>query len=201
MIPDPNYSQGQFEFFSSQSRVNPVNGKRQLILRSLNVTVDNLVITGIVSVMALLVMFSLGVERGKRLALAEKNTVQNGQNIVSLHSSSDPSGDMAAATEAQTISAPPDDGPETALPYPAAVTVPVTSSLDEGFTVQIATYKGERRAKEVVGQLQKLGHESFFLSKGEYVVVCVGKFNVKDEAKRLSLELKKKFKDCYVRRI
>jgi cell division septation protein DedD len=200
MSSDQNYSQGQFEFFTPQTRSNQTNGKRYTVFRSLNITVDNMVIGSIVLVMVFLLVFSIGVERGKQLAWGEKNPVQIDQNSVSLQSSLSPSMiNDSTETVTQTISLPPDDGPENPVASPATDTVPKTP--DEGFTVQIATYKGEKRAREVVEQLQKLGHESFFLSKGEYVIVCVGKFSGKNEAKKYSLELKKKYKDCYVRRI
>ncbi|MCR4337618.1 MAG: SPOR domain-containing protein, partial [Candidatus Omnitrophica bacterium] len=86
-----------------------------------------------------------------------------------------------------------------------AVEKPQEKILDKSaegiYTVQVASYKKEDQAKDAAAKLQKKGYESLVLPKGDYSIVCVGRFNKKSEAQNLSRKLKKDYKDCLVRKI
>jgi hypothetical protein len=115
------------------------------------------VITGIVS-------FSLGVEKGKRLAMLENS----------------PAGFVEQREE--VIKQP----------------VPIEK---ENYVIQLASYKIKTHAQKEVELLKKRGLSPLVLSKGSYIVLCVGNISNKETARSLLSELKKRYRDCYITRL
>ena len=70
------------------------------------------------------------------------------------------------------------------------------------FTIQVASFKLEKNAKREADRLRGRGHDdTFVVPKGSYSIVCVGKFIQRNEAKKFSSKLKKRYNDCLVRRL
>jgi hypothetical protein len=74
-------------------------------------------------------------------------------------------------------------------------------TVDNRHTIQVASFKKQEQAQREAVSLQKKGYESFVLAKGNYSIVCVGKFDEKKQAQVFSSKLKKTYKDCLVRRM
>ncbi|MBU1998427.1 MAG: SPOR domain-containing protein [Candidatus Omnitrophota bacterium] len=78
----------------------------------------------------------------------------------------------------------------------------VPAPKDKGYyTIQVASYKTQVSAQREVEELKKKGFSSLILSKGKYLVVCVGKFEDKESAKSSIVRLKNKYQDCLLRRL
>ena len=59
-----------------------------------------------------------------------------------------------------------------------------------------------RRAKKEAENLEeRMEYDIFVLPKGKYSIVCVGKFPQEDRAKVILNKLRKRYKDCLVRRL
>ena len=71
----------------------------------------------------------------------------------------------------------------------------------QGFTIQLASYKTMTFAQKEAQLLKQKGFSPLILSKGDYIVLCVGNFSDKAKAQTLLVELKKRYKGCYVRRL
>lgn len=71
----------------------------------------------------------------------------------------------------------------------------------EGYTIQLASFKTKNFAEKEAAQLKKDGYTPIILTKGEYVVVCVGQFPEKETAKTMLSKFQKRYKGCYVRRL
>ncbi len=69
------------------------------------------------------------------------------------------------------------------------------------YTIQIATYQTRANAQKEAEILKKKGLSPLVLSKNAHTVLCVGKFLDKQAARTTLAELKKKYKDCFIRRL
>jgi len=77
----------------------------------------------------------------------------------------------------------------------------ITNDDAQGYTVQLASYKAKKFADREAEVLKKKGLMPLVLYKGDYVILCAGKFSDKEEARGSMAKLKKEYKDCYLRRL
>lgn len=75
---------------------------------------------------------------------------------------------------------------------------PIASSI---YTIQVASISQSENVKKELSNLKNKGYSAFSLSKGKYMVICVGRFNVKTEAQNNLEKLKNKYPDCQIRRL
>lgn len=122
-----------------------------------------------------IVSFSLGVERGKKLALTAKSESITGPKVESV-----------PAPESQEIIQP-----------------PIHKDAPVNYTIQVASYENKASAEREAETLRKNGLLSLILAKGKYTVVCVGNFSNRETAKALLSELKKqkRYRDCLIRKL
>jgi len=71
----------------------------------------------------------------------------------------------------------------------------------QNYTIQIATYQTKAYAQKEADSLKKRGFAPLILPKGTYTIVCVGNFSDQKTAKPLLSELKKRYQDCFMRRL
>jgi hypothetical protein len=78
----------------------------------------------------------------------------------------------------------------------------VPAGTEDLYTIQVASFKlGSKYADKEMSNLKSSGHETFILPKGNFSIVCIGKFKGKAEAQQFSKKLKSKYNDCLVRRL
>src|SRR3989338_1286609 len=162
------------------------------LLKDLTLSVENTIVLCIVFVMAVVLFFSFGVERGKQIvkgALAEPPAT-----ITVLSTPEEPSGKVVERQAA---------GSQQQKQMPAATNAaPSLEKKEKGaFTIQVASFKEKGKAQMEAKRLKSRGYEIFVLSKGKHSIVCVGKFAIKDEAAAFSNKLKNTYNDCLVRRL
>ncbi|HTZ11346.1 MAG TPA: SPOR domain-containing protein [Candidatus Margulisiibacteriota bacterium] len=168
-------------------------GKDNITLRNKNRGfLDNILgyekaIMTIIAVSVLcIISFSLGVEKGKRSALARNNTQL----------------DLAKTTQP----VPPKLAPQklTKPVLPAANNVaqqPAVMEYIRTYTIQLASYKTKSLAQKEAQSLKNNGLTPLVLAKGDYTIVCVGNFSNKEAAQPLLSQLKKRYQSCYIRRL
>jgi septal ring-binding cell division protein DamX len=157
-----------------------------------------LIIIGIV--IASIISFSLGVEKGKRFA-AQKSSVNF---------------DLALNTQAQAVKLPaakpeqqltvvkPAQQPAVVKPVienKTTIRAPVIKGTIENYTIQVASYKSKSYAQKEADTLKKQGFVTLTLAKGNFIVLCVGNFNSKESAQSLVSQLKKRYQGCTIRRL
>lgn len=71
----------------------------------------------------------------------------------------------------------------------------------EDYIIQLASYKTRTYAEKEAELLRKKGLSPLILNKGSYIVLYVGNLPSKKTAQSLLSELKKRYKDCYIRRL
>ncbi len=218
-----DYSQkpSQFELFPGESSGLASIGKPRSPLKDLTISPENIIVWTIVLVMTFVLAFSFGVERGKGIKpgnltaekTAEKINFEDKQQdaiivapasagkaplkvkdkIVVSKDSSSKAGAVQSATKVTKEQAAKKDVKATATKD--------KQSTDGHYTIQVASFKLKDRATQEAKQLEKIGHEIFVLSKGSYSVVCVGKFEEKKQADKLSQKLKGRYRDLVLRRL
>lgn len=138
--------------------------------------------TGVVS-------FSLGVEKGKRLMISKENSHP----------------DIAIITKSQRYqpqSTEPNIQGITSRDDSAQTIIKKEPKKNTGnYTIQIASYRTKNHAQEEAETLKRKGMASFVISKGKFNAVCVGNFPKQESARLLLTELKKAYRDCYIRRL
>ncbi len=168
--------------------------KRQLSLfeeiskekRKITLSIDKLYLFFILLTIALIGSFCLGVERGKHLSLKLENT--KAQENIKLQKKVLTKEDLAP----QKIIKQPTEREEKER---------LEKDRKEGFySIQLASYKRKEIAEIEAKKLKKKGLEPILLKKGKYLILCVGKFGSKEEARKLLTNLRRYYSDCFIRK-
>ncbi|MDD5655004.1 MAG: SPOR domain-containing protein [Candidatus Omnitrophica bacterium] len=165
-----------------------------------------LILIGILAVGVL--SFSLGVEKGKRIARRDAIKDSYTGSPVSVKPAQ-PAVQPVRRIEIQPAQAAVNTAPRTVLAAravpqarAAVATKPLKLSGQTGsFTIQVASYKSKKSADTQAQVFKKKGITAMVLTKGEYLVLCVGRFPSQDEARAALKELQKQYKGCYIRRL
>ncbi len=214
------YKQSQFELFPGTPGSSSEAGKPRYLFANLTLSLENLVVVSIVALMSMVLVFSMGVERGKNIKQVPQISAQRPAPIVK----------VTAPVQNQTITRV--NGATAVHPQPSvAQIVPVSVSSPEnnvdhleindrmspsnlptaqtsmapaeetGYTIQVASYKAEKYGQQEIELLKKKGTTGFLMQKGNYFILCVGKFANKNEADKILGKLRKQYKDSLVRRM
>lgn len=201
-----NYKQPQFELFPGQSATGHEANKPRLFLANLTLTIENLVVLSILCIMLSVFAYSLGVERGKYVMAAQfKQRVQLKPLVAQAPAVAISAQAAEPKEQVQVAAGNMVSQQTTAQPVPSAVTVPVIEQklqavvTDFKFTVQVASYADEKFARRVADDLNIKGYKTLVMKKGKHWILCIGKFNKKQEAVAMTAKLKLKYKDCLVR--
>ncbi len=198
----------QFELFPGVSASSVFDGRFRFSLANWTLTLEHGIIGLVFLIMVMVILFSLGVERGRHVAPVEikETAVLTQAQKGSATLAAGPASLKRAQTVASAVLAKTIAGPAVAkssqVAKDAAAPLASTDSkklVDKGYTIQVASYKQESYAQKEVGVLQKKGYEAFVLAKGSFSIVCVGQFAQKDEAQKISKKLKSVYKDNLIR--
>ena len=237
----------QFELFPGSTGIDRDPEKPRSLLKDLTLSLENIIVMGIVLMMLLVLSFSFGVEKGKRIAQAMPtnpipSTVELNQNSTQETKSQKvivPNAGTAISREVvvpqlvrqkvndkKSIQTSAAAGLKTIAPRGVSVVSPVplktnnalastktviaqklktqpflSTAKDSNYTIQVASYKSQDRANQEATVLKKKGFESLVMLKGDYSILCIGKFDEFVEAKKFLNRLKNQYKDCLVRRL
>ncbi len=218
---DSQYSQSQFEFFPASAAKAPQGRPSRYLLKDLTLSAEHIIVLAIVFLMAMVVFFSFGVEKGKRIVkVSILEAAGISRAITPVTPVTDrivvPSRTLTVQGEAHAappvavspqeakerlrsprggVDAPSDASPETdARPQKE-------NTQDDIFTVQVASFKSSESARKEAMLLKQKGYDILVLPKGKHSIVCVGKFGQQNEAKVFLNKLKNRYNDCLVRRL
>ncbi|TRZ95099.1 SPOR domain-containing protein [bacterium] len=150
-----------------------------------------------------IISFVLGVEKGKRIVSASL-----GPNF-DLATKEAAFAPKAAAGDTELVKvnrdrllAKKENSTKTSLLNNKTLTLKAEKTKNEqGFTIQVASYKGRNSAQREAEALKKKGLLAIVLTKSGYNVLCVGNFSNKGNAQSLLSQLKKQYPDCRIRRL
>lgn len=197
--------QSQFELFPGASKYNPEAGKSSCLTKDLTLSLENIIVLCIISIMTLVLFFSFGVEKGKRAAsLSDKHSEVDSIQTVTKNPTERPAQPVTPSLQEERVVFPVDIPREILEESDSVIQSPIerTEEQERLFTIQVASFKLEKNAKREADRLKGIGHnDAFVLPKGSHTIVCVGKFVQKNEAQKFSSRLKKRYSDCLVRRL
>ena len=193
-----NYKQSQFELFPGAGISSDRTDKPQFLFASLTLSIENIVISTIFILMAIVFSFSAGVEKGKKITITTPGKVipYETTTMVNAKPSQKPLVTTNAAKTVIPNTVNEDVTKEKSLDAPLKQEI-----LDSPFTIQVASFAKDEYAQKEAMALKKKGYEISVILKGKYSIVCVGKFSRKDEATVILSRLKKTYKDCMIRRL
>jgi len=87
------------------------------------------------------------------------------------------------------------------IPKPRESTNTKTDNDSDNYTIQIASYQSRAVAQREAAFLKKKGLTTIIIAKGTYTILCVGNFPDKQKANTSLVEMKKKYRDCFIRRL
>lgn len=210
--------QSQFELFPSAETELRSADSRARLFKDLTLTPENIIVISIVSLMILVVSFSFGVEKGRRMVLAslEKEATPVVMETPASAEKTLPviaqlpqaeAAPVAASVVKPAITTSPQVVPQTQAvqtqvqPKTTEKKQEIKETILGQYTVQVASFKSKQQAQREASILKSKGYEIFILSKGTYTIVCVGKFSRQEQAKKIIRELKSRYNDCLVRRL
>ena len=165
------------------SRVKIVRGYQKLVLKA------------IAFIFISLVAYSQGVEKGKRQAANLTGGLTRRVSPGEITKD-------AAASAVTPVAA--------GVPISASADAPLRPPLAEAvklepgknnYTIQVASISNNKNIKSELASLKNKGYTAFSLVKGKYTVICVGKFEEKEDAKVKLQKLKTRYPDCQIRRL
>lgn len=134
-------------------------------------------------IIASLASFSIGVEKGKRIAFHSASRI-----IPAL---------PPAAAIAPVI---PPAIPKPIIPQENII-IKKDSAPMESFTIQVASVSQKGSITNELARLKNKGYAGFSLAKGKYTIICVGKYYGKVEAQSSLNKIKNHYPDSMLRRL
>lgn len=205
----------QTDLFGTQSLTNPTAPKTDFLQRyRFSLRLDQAVVMLIVLLVVYVLVFSFGVEKGKRFAMAElkaerakrQKMMEEFQAKFFLEAHPEPLPAVPAGllpVSATTASGQPAENE--AASEVRVLSATGADSVPKGkYTIQIITFKSKQAAEKEIKRLAGIGQQGFILPKGKYLHVCIAAFNSAKKASEVLGELKANGlvpKDAYVRPI
>ncbi len=188
MLRKPNAIQPELFDEFTDSNLNPKQRIYRRIMRKrlpphflFTLSYENIIISIIVLIMLIIVSFSLGIERGKKL-LDSRASLRSDAAVVEAR---EPAlVEIKKPSLKKAVSDLPAREKEKAQPY----------------IIQVATFKQKALAEKEMSRLRKLNYNPFSLSFGKFHLVFVGNYATGELAKKDLRELRKIYKDCFIKR-
>ena len=174
------------DFVNQEKKSHPRDFLRKKSKLAINLCFEHLIFVFIGFVIALAVVFSIGVEKGKSISSVSARQTGTRKDIEEINH-----------TEFEQVVIKQQDGTQEI----AAQVKPVDTAAPFEFTVQVASYAKEETAKVHAERLKAQGNDAFVLKKGDYYIICVGKFTDKQSVDTQMKKLRKSYNDCIVRKI
>ena len=204
-----NYSkekQGELfaEFQTQQAKGAPYLKKGMLSGKkfTLNLSYENIILVFISLIMLLVIFFSLGVEKGKRLVQNNrrehstrlKNEISEEETMVKNNAMSEKK-ESDTAEYKRTVSE------EIEIEGKREAKEKTTILPLKPYTIQVVAFKKTESANREMERLKNKGFDTFLIHSDKWIQVCVGRYINKEASKNDFEILEKKYPKCYFRKI
>jgi cell division septation protein DedD len=188
--------------------------------RGVLISKDKLYLSLVGIILLLVITFSLGVERGKKVALTTRKQILHELQLIETATAdaikvAPPQGSTAVEIVTETtipvsprssVIAAQSEVAQTVPTVPAVAPKPedkpVAVKPQQGnYTIQLASYGKNSYAQAEADRLIKEGYQAFVVQKGKYVILCAGRFATSAVAQETRTRLRKKYKDCFIRKL
>ena len=185
---------------SVTARVNPAASKADFLQRTrFSLRLDQAVVMLIALLVVYVLVFSFGVEKGKRFAMAEIRAERGKREKIMQELQAKL---FSEAGSPQTQESPAPVIKAIKIESPVVINEEAPSPPKGKYTIQMVTFTAEKDVERVMKKLTEAGHQGFVLPNGRYLQVCVESFDSRHKASRLLGELKSRRivpQDAYVR--
>jgi len=176
----------QKELFEFKPPRRPFPGLGKLHLKgdfALTLNLEKIILTAIGLLMLLVVVYALGVERGKAARNAPADATSRPRVTAPR-----PVVPAAAVSSSQTQPA--------AMPAAAVTDAPRDASGP--YTVLAVTLRKKDAAGAEAARLKSEGYDAFVRQSDIYSQVCIGSYLTRDSAEKASVKVKRLYRDAYV---
>lgn len=148
----------------------------------------------ICSISIAIISFSLGVERGRRIALINSDAHFDIAAKVALPSPVNIPNQYQPVIQKQN---------QPLIKNTEAIKPQQIKESTQKYTIQVASYQTKKYAQQEAELLRKKGLNPLLIFKGKYTVLCVGNFSNQQEARALLSEIKgqKRYASSIIRRL
>lgn len=174
----------QLKFF--QGSLEPQESRKRRFIR---IYLDTVVLVTIINVLVLILSFSLGIERGRKIAYLP------GAKEVTVDSPNTPQTNTVKKEPAHI------QDEETVVEQKEAQSEEKIKPPKEHYGIQVASYAKENIAKSEKKRLESSGFSTILSKQGKYLVIFVSGYQTKKEAEKIKGQLKKRYSDCIVRKL
>lgn len=182
MGEDQGYQKELFEFREPKKRFPQFSGFFPKNFAGISLSAEKLIFVVIGLVMAAVLVYALGVERGKAIARRSPTAAARPVAVRNVPAYS-PTPLPATAPPRTASAAAIRPGPEKAPVPPPKLTLPLTpSGINKPYTIVAASFSNRENALAAVDALRKRGLEAFMVKSGVYFQVCVGTYPDKTSA-------------------
>ena len=207
-----NYKESQIDFLSHVTGKAEEPAHPRYMAAQISLSLENLVIFAIVAIMVVIFSFSLGIERGKGVALtAGTSVVADGKEALSASVGTGKTDKVSGKVEVKDLKADTQKVKSVTVQTKAVakltpgVVQPIvtrTKPVAGAYTLQVASYKGLKSAQREADKLKQKGFDNVYVvPKGAYTVVCVGNFQNKEDASGVKRQLNNRYQGSVVRRL
>ena len=171
--------------------------------RTLTIPVDTFILIVIIVLFIIVTSFSLGVKQGRRVSSASekitlaKNEVKPEIKNVSIAESSA----KKAVSSSSDISGESDNNNDNNGNNGNNDKNNKKEENNKRYVIQVASYLKESMAEREKRYLKKKGLSAEVSKKGKYLVLYVGEFNTRENAEKMKTSLRKRYGDCFIRRL
>ncbi|MCX5705086.1 MAG: SPOR domain-containing protein [Candidatus Omnitrophica bacterium] len=162
---------------------------------------DKVILMIIGIVVTSIVSFSLGVEKGKQISMRKSSAVFDVALVEKLPQAPLIKQQPAVKTQAPAVQAAVKLATVAATGNKNVVVMPSVQTAIGSYAIQVASYKTKSAALRESEALKKQGFVTTLLTKGDYIVLCVGNFNSKEKAQTMLPQLAKRYQGCMIRRL
>ncbi|MCK5393426.1 MAG: SPOR domain-containing protein [Candidatus Omnitrophica bacterium] len=205
------------QLYLSGLQKNSQKEDKKLILM---LSLDKIILSSVVIILLFTLTFSIGVEKGKKIASGnnkhiDKNYInQTSKTISEINKNLDIENKPESLDDNSFLKEIAENTPiKTELSNAQNESIAVQSETEitlniakkditkVSYSIQVASFLKENSALQEADELKKQGYLVSLIKKGKYVVVYVGNYKNEIEAKNRMNLLKKKYKDCILRRL
>ena len=208
----------QFELFPGAAPAPVQKSGLSELFKDLTLSLEHIIVLAIVFIMMMVVTFSMGVEKGKKVVPKSPGALSQVKEVGTI-----PHPNRVLTSQPQRQQLPRNSAGNMVkeeIPVPGVrpgampneqinleknrqiLEIPLEKKklFEELYTIQVASFKSQKSADQEAKNLRSKGFDIFVLPKGEHLIVCVGKFQQKDVAQKFLSKLKNKYNDSLVRR-
>lgn len=161
----------------------------------INISYEQVIFITIGVIMLMVLVFSLGVERGRRAGATPSDTPEAAIVRIVETKIEEPAPEPV---EPETKEEPVEERPVVERGYEGRVAKPVQEQAQ--FTIQVIAYRSKKSAQKEIMKLTKKGYTPFIILGGGYYQICVGEYKSQKEAKADLSTLKKTHPDSFLRK-